>query len=339
MVPAKHLPLHVRSSRSGARSKKDAAWDVVIVGAGPAGLSAALILARACRRVLLCDSGTPRSWASKEMHGFLTREGISPAEFRKLAHRELQQFPNLMYLAHEVTTARRRSDGSFSVELGRRTVTCRKLLIATGVFDRLPRLDGIDSFFGTSVFQCPYCDGWEARGEPIAVYGKHRRGLEIARAMTAWTDDILLCSDGRSRLTSEDRVALERNGIELVEERIARLEGRHGRLQRIVFRSGRQEGRTALFFDTLSSAQSTLAESLGCQFTRNGGVRCGQHEATSVPGVFVAGNIIKDVQLAIVAAAEGARAAFGINRALTREEFDRKATGVHRIHHPSVKAP
>jgi thioredoxin reductase len=106
-------------------------------------------------------------------------------------------------------------------------------------------------------------------------------------------------------------------------------------LQSIVFRSGRKKRRTALFFDTPTSAQSSLAESVGCQFTHKGGVRCGEHEATSVPGVFVAGNIVKDVQLAIVAAAEGARAAFGINRALTSEDFDRKATGARRISHPS----
>jgi thioredoxin reductase len=328
-----------RGSRPDAstRPSRRGAWDVVIVGAGPAGLSAALILARACRRVLLCDTGTPRSWASKRMHGFLTREGISPAEFRKRAHRELKQFPNLEFVSREVTNARRQADGSFVVKMGRRSVRCRKLLIATGVFDHLPKLDGIDALFGTSVFQCPYCDGWEVRGEPVAVYGKQRRGLEIARAMTAWTDDILLCSDGRLRLGSEERAALERNGIELVDEPIARLEGRHGRLQRIVFRSGREEARTALFFDMPSSEQSSLAESLGCQFTHKGGVRCGQHEATTVPGVFVAGNIIKDVQLAIVAAAEGARAAFGINRALTREEFDRNATGVRRMNHPSIQ--
>jgi thioredoxin reductase len=299
-------------------------------------MSAALVLARACRRVLLCDSGTPRSWASKQMHGFLTREGVSPSDFRKIARHELEQFSNLEFRSEEVTHAARRADGFFAVRMGRRSVTCRKLLIATGVFDHLPRIDGIDPLFGTSVFQCPYCDGWEVRGQPIAVYGKHRRGLEIARAMTAWTDDILLCSDGRSRLSSDDRTALERNGIELVEEPIARLEGHDGRLQSIVFRSGREEARAALFFDMPTSAQSSLAESLGCRFTRNGGVHCGQHEATSVPGVFVAGNIIKDVQLAIVAAAEGARAAFGINRALTREEFERKSTGRRRTHHPQV---
>jgi thioredoxin reductase len=130
---------------------------------------------------------------------------------------------------------------------------------------------------------------------------------------------------------------LERNGIALYEERIARLEGRTGKLERIVFRSGRALKRQALYFDTPSSGQSRLAESLGCQFTRQGGIKSGQYEATSVPGVFVAGNIIKDVQLAIVAAAEGTRAAFGINRALTREDFERRATGAKRIEHPPVE--
>ena len=275
------------SSTGRSHSRRTAVWDVIIVGAGPAGLSAALILARGAPRVLLCDTGTPRSWAAKQMHGFLTREGISPSEFRELAHCELKQFPNLEYRSREVTGARRRRDGSIAVRMGRQSATCRKLLIATGVFDQLPELEGIDALFGTSVFQCPYRDAsGSARREPVAVYGKHRRGLEIARALTAWTGDILLCSDGRSRLGSEHRAALERNGIELVEEPVARLEGRDGRLQRIVFRSGRQEARAALFFDTPCSAQSSLAEAIGCRFTHKGGVRCGQHEATSVPGRF-----------------------------------------------------
>jgi thioredoxin reductase len=132
------------------------------------------------------------------------------------------------------------------------------------------------------------------------------------------------------------KTALERNGIRLCEERILRLEGKRGRLQAIAFQSGRREPRTALFFNTPSSEQSRLAQSLGCQFTRLGTIKCGQYEATSVPGVFVAGNIIRDVQLAIVAAAEGTRAAFGINRTLTREDFDRNATGFRRIQHPAA---
>jgi thioredoxin reductase len=120
---------------------------------------------------------------------------------------------------------------------------------------------------------------------------------------------------------------LERNGIRLRTERIARLRGQGGQLESIVFRDGGELPRSALFFDTPSHEQSDLAQSLGCEFTRSGGIKCGEYEATSVPGVFAAGNIIRDVQLVIVAAAEGTRAAFGINRALTREDFDMRASG------------
>jgi len=312
-------------------------WDVVIAGAGPAGLSAALVLGRARRKVLLCDTGTPRSWASKEMHGFLTRDRISPEEFRHLAHEELGHYPSVVFRMAEVTRALRGKDGHFSVTLGqRRIVQSRKLLIATGVFDHLPAVQGVERFFGTSVFQCPYCDGWEVRDAPIAVYGQRRRGFEMARAMTAWTRDIVLCTDGAARLSATQRKHLRRNKIDVMEDRIDHLDGSQGQLREIVFRSGRRLERSALFFDTPSSGQSTLAESLGCQFTRHGGIKCGQYEATSVAGVFVAGNIIRDVQLAIVAAAEGTRAAFGINRALTREDFDRHATGARRIDHPTL---
>jgi len=314
------------------------AWDVIIVGAGPAGLSAALILGRACRKVLVCDTGTPRSWAAKEMHAFLTRGGIAPAGFCRLARRDLRRYRNVGWCGGEVTRAAREPGGAFRVTIGkRRRARCRKLLIATGVFDQLPRIDGIEALYGSSVFQCPYCDGWEMRDAPVAVYGKRRRGFEMARAMTAWTRDIVLCTDGPSGYSRADRNHLQRNRIELIEERIARLEGRRGSLQAVVFRNGRAVPREALFFDTPAHAQSRLAESVGCRFARHGGVQCGKYEATSVPGVFVAGNIIRDVQLSIVAAAEGARAAFGVNRALTREDFDRRATGTWRIEHPPVQ--
>lgn len=313
-----------------------ARWDVAIVGAGPAGLSAALILGRACRRVLVCDSGTPRSWASKAMHAFLTRDGIDPTTFRSLARGELRRYRNVQFRRAEVLEAKHARGGGFRLlTADRKQVACRKLLIATGVFDRLPPIPGIAAYFGTSVFQCPYCDGWENRDVPVAVYGKGRRGFEMSRALTAWTRDIVLCSDGKAKLPARLRARLSGNGIRICEERISALDGEKGRLRSIVFRDGSRLPRRALFFDTPVTAQSRLAESLGCQFARHGGVRCWRYEATSVPGVFVAGNIIKDVQLAIVAAAEGARAAFGINKALTREDFERRATGRQVVDHPT----
>jgi thioredoxin reductase len=270
------------------------------------------------------------------MHAYLSRDGIPPARFLDIARREALNYPGVRFAPVEVLAARREGE-RFVVDLARRQpVHTRKLLIATGVFDTLPRIAGIDEMFGRTVFQCPYCDGWEMRGKRIVAYGKGRRGFQMARAMTAWARDIVLCTDGRADFGPAEREQLERNGIRLVEKRIAALEGSRGRLHAVVFRDGERLPRDALFFDTPSHSQSTLAQSLGCMFGRNGGVLCGDYEATSVPGVFVAGNIIRDVQLAIVAAAEGARAAFGINRALTREDFEHRATGSRRIEHPPV---
>ncbi|HEV7441892.1 MAG TPA: NAD(P)/FAD-dependent oxidoreductase [Steroidobacteraceae bacterium] len=309
--------------------------DVVVIGAGPAGLSAALILGRACRNVLVCDRDTPRSWASKAVHGFLTRDGIKPTQFREIARRELSRYHNVKMLTVEVTRARKIADGTFEIELGMRRVKCRKVLIATGVMDRLPRIAGIERFYGTSVFHCPYCDGWEVRGKPVAVYAKGESAVEMARAMTAWTRDIALCTNG-SKLSKTDLLKLRRNDIQVCEQPIRHLAGTGGGLEAIEFEDGSSLPRAALFFDTRCSGQSQLAESLGCRFNRRGGIRCGRYEATDVPGVFVAGNIIKDVQLSIVAAAEGARAAFGINRSLSREDFDRRSTGRRRISHPAV---
>lgn len=307
-------------------------FDVVVIGAGPAGLSAALVLGRCTRRVLVCDRGTPRSWASKAMHGFLSRDGIPPEEFAQLAHAELAPYTNVTFAPVEVTRAETLRTG-FRVHAGARTVTTRKLLIATGLADELPPIEGARERFGTSVFQCPYCDGWEFRDRPLAAYGPHRRGLEMARALTAWSRDVVLFTDGCANLRAAERQALRDNGIQLVDTPVTRLEGEGARLQHVVLDDGTRVPRDALFFDMPSYSQSDLARQLGCTFTKKGGIACGRYEATTVPGLYVAGNIIRNVQLSIVAAAEGANAAFGINRALTREDFTRRAAGVMKVEH------
>jgi thioredoxin reductase len=259
------------------------------------------------------------------MYAYLSRDGFPPSRFRDLGRREALKYPGVRFAPVEVQTAQRDGD-RFVVGLAQREpVRTRKFLIATGLFDEVPRIAGIDELYGKTVFQCPYCDGWEVRNQRIAVYGKGKRGFEMARAMTAWARDIVLCTDGRAGYSPLERQQLERNGIVIVETRVASLEGARGKLHAVIFRDGRRLPRDVLFFDTPSSSQSKLAQSLGCRFGRNGGVLCGDYEATSVPGVYAAGNIARDVQLSIVAAAEGARAAFGINRALTREDFQRRA--------------
>ena len=305
-----------------------ATWDVLIVGAGPAGLSAALVLGRCCRRVLLCDSCTPRSFASHEMHGFVSRDGMDPNVFRALARDQLRMYPNVVFRVAEVERISACKNGLFEFETdGGALETARKVLLATGVFDQLPDLPGIEPLFGVSVHPCPYCDGWEMKDRRVAVYGKGERGFEMARAMTAWVKSrMVLCTEGGQSLSAAQLAELEANDIEVVTDKIDQLVAEGPQLQAIRFADGREVSCEALFFDTPCHPQSHLAEQLGCHTTQSGAIDCGEYEASSTPGVFAAGNILADVQLSIVAAGEGARAAFGINRALTREDFARRAT-------------
>ena len=295
--------------------------DVIIVGAGPAGLSAALVLGRACRQVLVFDTGRPRNYASRSLHGFLSRDGVDPFEFRHLGLKDLLRYDTVRVEHAEVTHATRLADGTFSVQvLDGRAFVARRLLLATGVVDNLPDVPGFEEMYGRSVFHCPYCDGWEVRGQPLAVYGCNKPGYGLAVELLGWSRDIVLCSDGACELDHGDLDTLQRNGIRVREERIARLEGHDGQLERIVFDNGEALARRAMFFTTGQTQASPLANSLGCEFNAKGTVRTGPYEMTDVPGLYVAGDASRHVQWVIVAAAEGAEAAYAISQDLIREQ-------------------
>ncbi len=296
-------------------------FDVIVVGGGPAGLSAALILGRCRRRVLVIDEGKPRNARSRSLNGFLTRDGTPPEEFLALGRQELLKYDVDFRLERVVAAAR--VEDRFEMTL--RDGSCfmsKKLLLTTGVQDVLPEIEGIDELYGTSVHHCPYCDGWEVRDEPVAAYGQGNRGVGLALTLRIWTTDVVLLTDGQGSLDSEDKERLSRSGIAVRPEPIARLEGRDGRLEQIVFREGPPLPRTALFFNTGQQQQSELPAMLGCQFNRKGTVMTNRQEGTGIPGLFIAGDASWDVQYVIVAAAEGAKAAIAINKELHREEID-----------------
>ncbi len=296
------------------------AYDAVIVGGGPAGLSAALILGRCRRRVLICDLGKPRNFASHALHGFLTRDGIEPAELLRIGREQLEQYGVEMIL-REVTDAAVTSDG-FRITLGDgRVVSARKLLLASGVVDRLPDFEGAAEMYGRSLFHCPYCDGWESKDLPLAAYGTDRDAYGLALSLKTWSADVALCTGGAATLLPRDRSRLARLGIPIREERIVRLEGEDGRLRRIVFASGEPLERGAMFFKTGQHQRSHLAERLGCEFNDRGTVRTDRFEGSCVPGLYVAGDASEDVQLVVVAAAEGAKAGFAINKTLQKEDL------------------
>jgi thioredoxin reductase len=297
-------------------------FDVVVVGGGPAGLSAALILGRCRRSVLLCDTGRPRNAASQALHGYLTRDGIPPNEFLALGRNDLAKYETVRLVDVGAAAAECQAGGRFRVTLDDgEVVIARKLLIATGVVDNLPEIDGIRELYGRSVFHCPYCDGWELRDQPIAIYGQGSRALGLALELTAWSRDLVLCTGGPSELDAEGLATLERNGIVVREDRVTSLEGRDGILERLVFEHGEPLPRRAMFFTIGQSQQSQLAIDLGCAMNDKGTVATGKNETTHLPGLFVAGDASRAVQWVIVAAAEGAEAAFAINTDLLKEDL------------------
>ena len=296
-------------------------YDVVIVGAGPAGLSAALVLGRCSRTVVVCDNGHPRNEASHAMHGFLTRDGMPPLEFLRLARQELTPYDTVSVRDVTVTDARC-EEGRFvtTLETGE-VLESRKLLIATGVRDKVPTIDGIANLYGRSVFHCPYCDGWELRGLPLAVYGKGEKGYGLGLELTAWSSDILLCTDGPSELETRQIERLARNGITVCENPVVRLEGEDGMLRRVVFEGTEPSERRALFFTTGQYQQSALATQLGCELNEKGTVPTGSYETTHLRGLYVAGDASRAVQWVVIAASEGAQAAFAINTDLIKENL------------------
>jgi thioredoxin reductase len=297
-------------------------YDVIVVGAGPAGLSAALILGRCRRSVLVCDTGKPRNAASHALNGYLTRDGTPPREFLDIGRRELAKYDTVELIALGASGAECVPGGRFRVVLEDGTVAfARKLLIATGVVDNVPDIPGTRELYGTSVFHCPYCDGWEMRDQPLAIYGRGSRGLGLSLELTAWSADLVLCTDGPSEIDAEGLSRLARNGIAVREERVLSLDGAGGILKRVILEGADPLPRRALFFTTGQSQQSELAVHLGCELNEKGTIATGKYEKTHLPGLFVAGDASRAVQWVIVAAAEGAEAAFAINTDLIKEDL------------------
>ena len=292
-------------------------FDVIVVGGGPAGMSAALMLGRCRRRVLVCDAGRPRNRHAQALHGYLTRDGVPPLAFNTLGRAELTLY-GIEFRPVGVTDARRCGGVRVSLADGTEEAS-RFLLLATGVADELPPVAEIETCYGRSVFHCPYCDGWEWRDRRLAVVGTGMAGIGLALSLKSWSPHVLFCSNG-SRIERRHCGRLRRNGIDIRPERIDRLEHDQGLLSSISFDRGEPAPCDALFFATGQHPQCDLALRLGCAFNSRGTVTTGSLSNTNVPRVFVAGDASRDAQFVVVAAAEGVKAAVAINQQLQQAE-------------------
>jgi thioredoxin reductase (NADPH) len=288
-------------------------YDVLIVGAGPAGLNAALVLGRMRRRVLVLDTDAPAHAVSRQVRGFLGHDGTPPLELRRTAREQLQVYPTVELRTIAATSARQIAGGGFALDLaGGGRVTGRRLVLAHGMRYGLPELPGVTDLWGTHVFHCPYCHGWEVRNQRLAVYGCGERAVHQALLLTSLSDDVILACPS---VGAEQRDALAAADVDVLDAGIDRLEERDGVL-RLVLDGRDPVERDAVFIQPALTPASDLAAVLGADFTDAGTVAVDPAGETTVPGLYAAGDLATPVQSVAVAAASGARAAYALNAAL-----------------------
>jgi len=302
--------------------------DVIIVGAGPAGLSAALVLGRCRRDVIVIDSEQPRNAKSRAVNNYLTRDHTPPAKMRAAGMEEVLGY-GVKVIRGRVKHAEKLADGCFMVRtagemdasgsrrLGEEYVG-RKLLLATGVRDILPDIPGFADFYGSSIHHCPYCDGWEHRGERLVAFGEGDAAIGLALALRTWSDRVTACTHG-TKPSEELRVRATRRGIVVCEAPVTELRGQGDCLRSVELADKGSIQCEAMFFNTGQAQRSQLPALLGCEFKDDGGVRTSDRQCTGIEGLYAAGDADKEVQFVIVAAAEGATAAVAINRELQEE--------------------
>ncbi len=294
--------------------------DTIIVGGSAAGLSAALILGRALRTVLVIDSGTPCNRVSHASHGFLTRDGIEPSELLHIAREQLAQYETVS-LRNGFVVSAAPTDGGFTVETrAGEKFDARKLLLATGLRDELPDLPGVEALWGTSVIHCPYCDGWEVRNQPLAVYGSGDL-LQRVLMLRNWTPHLTFCTGGEGHIPVENRTRFARLGNQINEKPITRLDSEGGKLKEIVFADESTLPVTALFVGPQTHHQAPFAHDLGCALDEQGKIQIDIMGHTSVPNLYAAGDTTSKFRSVAIAVASGAAAAYGISHDLIAEDF------------------
>ncbi|MFF2753136.1 NAD(P)/FAD-dependent oxidoreductase [Psychrobacillus sp. NPDC058041] len=299
-------------------------FDCMVIGAGPAGLSAGLTLGRARRKIAVLDDGTNRNRVTQESHGFITRDGIKPQEFKNLGLDELKKYPSVSIfnttvteITKEPTTERlkvKTKDGhEYNTE---------KVILATGVQEMFPAIPAIKTYYGKSLFSCPYCDGWELRDKPLVIIAeKEDHSLHLAKLVYNWSEDLVVATNG-NEMSIVGFEQLQQRGIKVMTEPILKFHGEDGYLQQVEFESGEIITRIGGFVMPSFYRPNKFVEKVGCELNELGAAVTDGAGRTSIKNIYIAGEMEKaGPSSLLIAAADGSKAAFSVNMDLTTERF------------------
>jgi thioredoxin reductase len=296
-------------------------YDVIVIGAGAAGLSAALLLSRAGRTVAVIDGGAPRNAPAAHLHGYLSRDGLPPLELLGEGRREVTSY-GARIVPGQVTAAARTASGFEVTVPAGETLAARRLLVATGLRDELPAVEGLGDYWGDSVVHCPYCHGHEVRDEAVGVLGSSRATVHYAQLVRQWARDVVLFTDGY-RLTADERESLVARAIGIVDGSVARVVTESGRLAGVELADGTRVPRTALFAPPRFVPQAELLVMLGADTDADGWPVVDASGRTTVSGLWAAGNVTDPSAQVITAASAGAVAAAALNGDLVDDDVRR----------------
>ncbi|MDK8180325.1 NAD(P)/FAD-dependent oxidoreductase [Paenibacillus sp. UMB4589-SE434] len=297
-------------------------YDCAIIGGGPAGLNAALILGRARRKVAIMDNNQPRNAVTHASHGFITRDGVTPAEFRRIALEEVKCYPLVDHLQSEVVSVDTTPFGFELVDSVGHRLQARKLILATGVKEIYPEIEGFYPLYGKSLFNCPYCDGWELQDQALVVVSEFSNLFHMAKLLLNWSKDLVVCTNGKASLTDKHKQQLQSKGIVVMEQAIAAFIGQNGRLEHVCFADGTQIPRAGGFVTPTFVQSAPFAERLGCEMLAAGGIKTDGKGRSAIPGLYIAGDTSYVAPSQVVfAAADGSQTAMSVNLDLTEEYF------------------
>ncbi|WP_416864674.1 MAG: NAD(P)/FAD-dependent oxidoreductase [Imperialibacter sp.] len=295
--------------------------DVIIVGGSYAGLAAGLALGRALRKVLVIDSGESSNRQTPHSHNFLTQDGTAPAAIASIARQQVSAYTTVSFLNDRVVSAKK-LDSSFEVSMPfGESFTAKKLVFATGIVDLMPDIPGFAECWGKSVLHCPYCHGYEVRGQKTGILANGDSGYEFCMLIANWTSDLTLFTNGNSTLTHEQTARLHNHKINIVEDQILKLDQTNGYLSSIQFKTGRAELVTALYARLPFQQHCDIPQQLGCELGEEGYIKVDAAQKTSVSGVYACGDNVTRMRTVANAVSMGTTTGLMVNKELVEEEF------------------
>jgi thioredoxin reductase len=296
-------------------------FDSIIIGGSYSGLSAAMALGRASRKVLVIDSGMPCNRQTPHSHNFLTQDGKTPAEISGLARTQVEQYNTIQFVNGKAVQGAKTDMGFEIATNSGEKFNSRTLLFSSGVKDNMLTLPGFSDCWGISVVHCPYCHGYEIKNVKTGILANGDMAIEMAKLISNWSKDLTLFTNGPSALTAEQTAQLQKNQIRIVEKELNRIEHSDGYLNKIVFKDDSSADLEALYAKPSFEQHCPIAQELGCELNEGGHIKVDGIQQTNIPGIYASGDCTSPMRTVAHSVSSGTMAGIAISKQVIFEEF------------------